>query len=198
MGPSALAISAALAIFAQEAPASAIGPPDAARAALRDYSRCQQAAARALDDGHSSEDAIATQMEARCEAQYQIYRQALSTRGGPGTPDETTWILDNQRQASARLAVHGYRRGVVKIADIKSCVSHVADEFKSEPFDQIVDQGVLRCGAMVPFPVPPIERQATMTEQQIQDRKERQERAARTMISVQLRQIVSASPSQGN
>ncbi len=171
---------------------------DAQRETSRDYLQCQRVAVKVLDDGHSSEDTIATQVEPRCETQYQAYRQAWTSAGaGPGTPDEKGWILDNGRLERARMFVHASRRAVAQAADIKSCVRLVADQFSSEPFDQIVDQGVLRCGALIPFPVPPVERQATMTEQEIRDRKERQDRTTRTMISVELRQIVKANPSPG-
>ena len=71
MGPSALAISAAFAIFAQAAPASPPSLTDPQAQTARDYRQCQRAAVKALDDGHLSEDAIATQMEKRCETQNQ-------------------------------------------------------------------------------------------------------------------------------
>jgi hypothetical protein len=150
-----------------------------------------------LDDGHSSEDAIATQMEPRCETQYQAYRQAWIEGGGPGAPDQRAWSLDNGRQEMARVAVHASRQATARIADIKSCVRIVADQFSSEPFDRIVDQGVLRCGSLIPFPVTPRGLETTMTEQQIQDRKERQDRTTRSMIAMDLRQIVKADPPKG-
>jgi hypothetical protein len=197
MGVAAFVSSAALVILAQGVPEAATSPPDATRAALGDYLRCQQAATRALDDGHSSEDVIATQTETRCEAQYQTYRQAWSERAGPGAPDQRAWNMDNERQARARAMVHSYRLAMARIADINSCVSRVADEFRSETFDHIVDQGVLRCGALIPFPVPPVERQATMTEQQIHERQERQDRTTRSMVAAELRKILKVSPSPG-
>jgi beta-lactamase regulating signal transducer with metallopeptidase domain len=166
------------------------------RAVLRDYLGCQRTAVKALDDGHASEDAIATQVEARCETQYQAYRQAWIASPGPGTPDLRAWTMDNGRQERSRGAVHAARQAVLRISDIKTCVQLAADQFSSETFDQIVDQGVLRCGALVPFPVPPVERQATMTEQEIQDRKDRQDKMRRTMIATELRQIVKAKSSQ--
>ena len=91
-------------------PAPAVVPrptfTDAQREALRGYNECQRDAARAVDDGHSSEDAIATLMEKRCEAQYQAYRQAWAAGDGPGGPDERAWTLDYGRRAQSRIVVH--------------------------------------------------------------------------------------------
>jgi hypothetical protein len=181
-------------------PLGAPGAPpsltDPQRGTLHDYLQCQLAGAKALDDGHSSEDAIATKLEQRCETQYQAYRQTWMARTGPGTPDERAWNMDNSRQERARVAVHASRQAMVRIADIKSCVRLVANQFGSEPFDEILDQGVLRCGALIPFPVPPRGLETAMTDQQIQDRKERQDRTTRLMIATDLKQIVEAKSSQ--
>jgi hypothetical protein len=85
--------------------------------------------------------------------------------------------------------------------EIGHCARQVADEFASKSFDQILDQAVLRCGGFIPFPVPPVEhravRQTTMTEQQIQDRKERQDQTTRRMIARDLRAIIDANPQPG-
>jgi beta-lactamase regulating signal transducer with metallopeptidase domain len=177
------------------APGSPPSLTDSQRQTSRDYMQCQREAVRALDDGHSSEDAIATLAEPRCEAQYQAYRKAWSEGAGPGAPDERAWSLDNGRQERARGWVHASRQAMVRISDIKTCVGRVADQFGSEPFDRIVDQGVLRCGALIPFPVTPRGLETAMTEQQLQDRKDRQDRATRTMIATDLRQVIGAKPS---
>jgi len=197
MGPSALAISAALALFAQGAPAPPPGPTGPEMQTLRDYLDCQRAAVRALDDGHMSEDALARTAEPRCEAQYQAYRQAWIAAGGPGAPDERAWVLDNGRLERARMVVHASRRGTAMMAEIKTCVRAVADEFKAEPFERIVDRGVERCGAQIPVPAPPRGMAAAMTEQQVQERKARQARTTRAMIARQLRQVVQAPPQGG-
>jgi len=177
-------------------PAGALASPpsftDSQRETSRDYGRCQREAVKAFDDGRASEDAIATKVEKRCDAEYQTFRQAWSEGGGPGAPDQRAWNLDNGREERARVVVHASRQAMARIADIRSCVRLAADQFSAEPFDRIVDQGVLRCGALVPFPVPPVE--ATMTEQQLQDRKERQDRMTRTMIASELKQVIGSSP----
>lgn len=81
--------------------------------------------------------------------------------------------------------------------EIDQCVGKVAGEFASRPFDQILDQAVLRCGGLIPFPVPPVERRAAMTEQQVQDRKERQDRTTRNVIGRELRVVIELNSQPG-
>jgi hypothetical protein len=166
---------------------------DAQRETFRGYMDCQRAAVKALDDGHASEDVIAPQVEKRCEAQYQTYRQAWITSPGAGTPEDRAWNLDNSRLERSRSMVHASRRAQVMVTEVNSCIAAFADQLSSEPFDRVVDQAVERCGTLIPFPVPPIERaSAPVTGGSAQELDAGHEKAIRGMVTFQLRRIAKA------
>ncbi len=73
--------------------------------------------------------------------------------------------------------------------EVGDCLQGVATQFKTEPFDTMVDRAVERCGPMIPFPVPPIERPDALKPDHTQ--------AIRTHITFRLRQIIKADPSRG-
>jgi beta-lactamase regulating signal transducer with metallopeptidase domain len=166
--------------------------PDAVHQAGLDYIKCQTAAARALDDGHSSLDIIATQVEARCEAQYQAYRQAWVANINIGSPEDRGWNLDNTRQPLTRGIVHALRGGPNGImTQIDNCVGRVAEQFNADPFDQIVDLAVQQCGSLLPPPAP------TGPERAEQARLDH-DKAVRGLMANELRRRINAKSSQPN
>jgi beta-lactamase regulating signal transducer with metallopeptidase domain len=189
-----------------ELPRAPVKPPadvtpsslsDPQRQTLRDHLQCQMTAARALDDGSSSEDAIAAQVEARCEAQYQAYRQAQIAANPNSTVDQG-WLLDNTRRSQTRIAIHSLRQSKATQAAVGACVGGVADQFSADAFDQLVDRAVQQCGALMPRPVAPTGSGAARPELVEAYRRldEGHDKTVRAAMTAELRRRLNTKPSQ--
>jgi hypothetical protein len=205
--PPAAALDPPLPIPPSELPRAPVKPPadvsvalsslpDSLRQALRDHILCQTQAARALDDGSSSEDAIAVQVEARCEAQYQAYRQAQIAANPNSTVDQG-WLLDNTRRSQTRVAIHSLRQTNATQAAVAACVGRVTDQFGAETFDQIVDRAMQQCEALMPRPVAPAGSAARPEMVDAYRRlDESHDKAVRATITADVKRRLTPKPSQ--
>jgi hypothetical protein len=86
--------------------------------------------------------------------------------------------------------------GSDRYAEVGDCLRGVATQYSAEAFDTIVDRAVERCGAMIPFPVPPRIHRGSYSAPAAVEPDHTQ--VIRRHIAFRLRQIMKADASQGH